>query len=348
MKRKTLLLIVVFICVVLVIFAGIVVLNRKNKEENFANNQIANTEYANEDKEENINEKEKMKKAGIPSKYYDSIVSMNGITYNAQKLIDFFYYIEYEYGEETDPLEDKEIQIVEFNENKEPIIKSITAKPSNSEYPSYEKYIITADNTKNTMLPEDQRIVTSKEYEVSNYLVETVVEPKPDGDTHIKLSLGESSWSPGENRELISICEYDLSNTNYLKEQKVDFKFNEKSDMLLDIVLEENTLENQDYGIYTFGGDVTVNINNKEYTLEEALKDKVITEKDILDQGYIDEKYRLCERLLYLDGGSAVFQYSNFSIAKYNSLDNERDLVITAGKKSLGDINDLLEASKIK
>ena len=351
MKRKTLLLIAIFICLVLVILAGIVVINRINQEANFTNNQMANVNNT----EENLSKEEKMKEAGIPKEYYNSVVTLDGITYNAQKVIDFFYYIEYGHNEEAGALEDKEIQIVEFNKNKEPVVKNIVAKPVNDEYPYYEKYIITEDNTKNTMLLEEERIVTSEEYEVYHYLIESDVTTKLDGDAHIKLYLGEGSWSMGENRKLIPICEYDLSNTDYSKEKVVDFEFNARNDMNLDIVLEKNTLENQDFGVYTFGGDVTVNIDNQEYTLEKALKNKLITEQNIVEQGYIDEKYRLCRRLVYADGGSSVCQYSNFSVAKYNSLvtkdnsfDYERDLVITFGKKDLNEINDLLEASKIK
>ena len=89
MKRKTLLLIAIFICLVLVILAGIVVINEIRQEANFTNNQIANVNNT----EENLSEEEKMKKAGIPKKYYSSIVTLDGTTYNAQKVIDFFYYI---------------------------------------------------------------------------------------------------------------------------------------------------------------------------------------------------------------------------------------------------------------
>lgn len=351
MKRKTLLLIVVFICVALIIFAGFVTIKRRNQKTNFTNNQIANVNNA----EENISEEEKMKRAGIPKEYYSSVVTLDGITYNPQKAIDFFYYIEYGYNEEVGALEDKEIQIVEINKNKEPIVKNIVAKPVNSEYPYYEKYIITEDNTQNTMLLKEERIVTSEEYDVYDYIIESDVTTKLDGNIHIRIYLGEVSWNMGENRKLIPICEYDLSNTDYSKEKVVDFEFNARNDMNLDIVLEKNTLENQDFGVYTFGGDVTVNIDNQEYTLEKALKNKIITEQNIVDQGYIDEKYRLCRRLIYADGGSSVFQYNNFSVAKYNSLvardnrfDNERDLVITFGKKDLNEIDDLLEESKIK
>ena len=59
MKRKTLLLIAIFICLVLVILAGIVVINEIRQEANFTNNQIANVNNT----EENLSEEEKMKKA---------------------------------------------------------------------------------------------------------------------------------------------------------------------------------------------------------------------------------------------------------------------------------------------
>ena len=103
MKRKTLLLIAIFICLVLVILAGIVVINRINQEANFTNNQIANVNNT----EENLSKEEKMKEAGIPKEYYNSVVTLDGITYNAQKVIDFFYYIEYGHNEEAGALEDK-------------------------------------------------------------------------------------------------------------------------------------------------------------------------------------------------------------------------------------------------
>ena len=64
------------------------------------------------------------------------------------------------------------------------------------------------------------------------------------------------------------------------------------------------------------------------YNLEDALKQKVITPNDILEQSKTDGKYGICDGDSYYDGGSMEYRYNDFTILKLNTLDGDKDLVI--------------------
>ena len=52
--------------------------------------------------------------------------------------------------------------------------------------------------------------------------------------------------------------------------------------MGVDTILEKNTLENQDFNVYTIGGDIDIVLEgDMVYTLSEALRNKVISIDDI-------------------------------------------------------------------
>lgn len=76
-------------------------------------------------------------------------------------------------------------------------------------------------------------------------------------------------------------------------------------------------------------GDVTVTIDrDMVYSLEDALKEKIITAQDILEQIKADVKYGICEDHFFSDGGSIEYIYEDFTILKYNTLDENKDLII--------------------
>ena len=90
-----------------------------------------------------------------------------------------------------------------------------------------------------------------------------------------------------------------------------------------------NQFDNIDYGLYTFGGDVIITIEqDMVYSLEDALNEKKITIQSILDQAKLDEKYGFCDASAYDDGGSIEYRYKDYTILKFNSLDGNKDLII--------------------
>ena len=120
----------------------------------------------------------------------------------------------------------------------------------------------------------------------------------------------------------IDICKYNLEESNY--KQNFVLTYNQRKDLGLKKVANEN-----DYSIYTYGGDVTITIeNDMVYKLEDALSKVIITSEDIIKQAEVDCKYGICEKRYYSDGGSVEYGYSNYTILKYNTLNGNKDLVI--------------------
>ncbi len=127
--------------------------------------------------------------------------------------------------------------------------------------------------------------------------------------------------------EIPVICEYNLDSSLY--EKTYDLTYLGRKDNGIKQIAKTNQFDNIDYGLYTLAGDVTVTIKqDMVYSLEDALKEKIISVQSILDQAKIDEKYGICETAFYSDGGSIEYRYKDYTILKLNSLDGNRDLII--------------------
>ena len=127
--------------------------------------------------------------------------------------------------------------------------------------------------------------------------------------------------------EIPVICEYNLDSSLY--EKTYDLTYLGRKDNGIKQIAKTNQFDNIDYGLYTLAGDVTVTIEqDMVYSLEDALKEKIISIQSILDQAKIDEKYGICEAAFYSDGGSIEYRYKDYTILKLNSLDGNRDLII--------------------
>ncbi len=130
-----------------------------------------------------------------------------------------------------------------------------------------------------------------------------------------------------EVTEMPVICEYNLESSSYKK--KFELTYMARKDMGIKRIAEENQFDNLDFGVYTFAGDVFITVEeNMMYSLEDALKQNVITVQDILEQTKQDEKYGICEIGYYSDGGSTEYRYPEYTILKYNTLDGNKDLII--------------------
>lgn len=123
------------------------------------------------------------------------------------------------------------------------------------------------------------------------------------------------------------IFEYNLDSSLY--EKNYDLTYLQRKDLGVNKIAEEGQFDNVDFGLYTFGGDVTVTIEqDMVYSLKDALNEKKISVESILDQAKEDEKYGFCEKQLYQDGGSIEYRYNDYTILKFNSLDGNKDLII--------------------
>lgn len=127
--------------------------------------------------------------------------------------------------------------------------------------------------------------------------------------------------------EIPVIFEYNLDSCLY--EKRYDLSYLQRKDLGIEKIAKTNQFDNIDFGLYTFGGDVTITIEqDMVYSLEDALNEKIISVQSILEQAREDAKYGICEELYYQDGGSIEYIYKDYTILKFNSLDGNRDLII--------------------
>lgn len=118
----------------------------------------------------------------------------------------------------------------------------------------------------------------------------------------------------------------DLDKPEY--EEKVNLHFYQRKDMGINQIINKDESE-FDINVYTFGGDSGIIVDgDMVYTLEDALKQNVITIDDILNQAEMDRKFGVCEVGTYIDGGSIEYMYPDYTILKYDNLDGKKDLVI--------------------
>lgn len=122
--------------------------------------------------------------------------------------------------------------------------------------------------------------------------------------------------------ELPEICKYNLDSSEY--EEKFKLHYNQRKDLGI-----KEIYDNGEYKIKTFGGDVSITMeNDMVYTLKDALNQGIITCDDIINQAKKDEKYGICSSGYYKDGGSTEYLYKEYTILKLNTLDGDKDLVI--------------------
>lgn len=150
----------------------------------------------------------------------------------------------------------------------------------------------------------------------------------------IKRQVTENIVTVYFNAELLDlteipiICKYDLDSSLYRKIYG-DLTYNQRRDLGIEQIAYKNQYDNTDYGFYTIGGDVTITVEDDMiYSLEEALKNKILKVEDIMTQAKLDEKYGICDTAYYMDDGSIEYRYKDYTILKYNTLDGNKDLFI--------------------
>ena len=137
------------------------------------------------------------------------------------------------------------------------------------------------------------------------------------------------------------IDESNLEQNNY--QQKFKLNYLQRKDLGIKTILDKNSSDKYDYSVYTFGGDVTITVeNDMVYTLEDALSQNIISIEDILEQAKIDKKYGICQAGIYKDGGSTEYLYSGYTILKYDTLDGKNDLYIGMEGQIINRLNEIL------
>lgn len=99
----------------------------------------------------------------------------------------------------------------------------------------------------------------------------------------------------------------------YNNQQSFVLKYNQRKDLGI-----KEIYDTGNYKIKTFGGDVTITIDNTEYSFIDALNQNIINGEDIINQAEMDTEKNICEKANYYDGGSIEYRYSEYTILKMN------------------------------
>lgn len=138
--------------------------------------------------------------------------------------------------------------------------------------------------------------------------------------------------------EMPLICEYNLGSSNYTKQFELNYMPRK------DLGIKE-IYDNGDYKLKTFAGDVTVCIEqDMVFSLEDAISNNVLTCEQIIEQAKMDERYGICQKGYYYDGGSTEYCYygdgsNQYTVLKLNTLEGKKDLVIGFAGPILNEYN---------
>ncbi len=117
----------------------------------------------------------------------------------------------------------------------------------------------------------------------------------------------------------------------YDKHPQIDTKINK--------VLDKSETNKYDYNIYSYDGSVNILINGEEISLRNALLENRITMDEIIVKANIDLKAKKITGATYKDGGSSVYNYENYTIIKYHTLEGKRDVYIGPKGITINDFN---------
>ncbi len=97
--------------------------------------------------------------------------------------------------------------------------------------------------------------------------------------------------------------------------------------------------DKQDFNLYYYGlEEVTVKVNGKTMSLEEALRSGKVTLQGIVAKANKDLDAKKIKGDTYKDGGSIIYQYDTYTIIKCHTLNGNRDVYIGIEGMSLNDV----------
>lgn len=94
------------------------------------------------------------------------------------------------------------------------------------------------------------------------------------------------------------------------------------------IVLLKDKGPDQDYALYSYEGDVHIEIEGEKMPLKEALDKGKITMDQVLEEARGDFDQEELVGYAYSDGGTQAFPYKDYSIIKFHTLEGKRDAYI--------------------
>ncbi len=188
----------------------------------------------------------------------------------------------------------------------------------------------------------------------ANYIIVEPNENEEERKSADKISIGL-----GENNDVVYMVGTNVKITydgtimeSYpaqVKATKIELKSTENFEILfydkhpmesykIYTILDKTETDKYDYTIYGYDGSVNIRIDDKDYSLKEALLENKITMEEIISKANQDEKDGKIKADMYKDGGSMEYHYENYTIIKCHTLDGNRDVYIGTKDLKLNDV----------
>lgn len=196
-----------------------------------------------------------------------------------------------------------EIRIVQYTIEGQPILTNLEYKDN--------KFILKIDSRRDGYASEEDKKITTKEYDATKYKLVKGNIPNVVTDLKTYYSLDLKGV---ETDETVSVCSYatikEISNGKF----QIEFNKNLGNEDITK-VLEKGENDKYDYNIYSYKGIVNIIIDGEKMSLRDALINNKITIEEILEKAYKDVKEnKTIFGGVYLDGGSSFYIYNDYSI----------------------------------
>ena len=108
-----------------------------------------------------------------------------------------------------------------------------------------------------------------------------------------------------------------------------------------EIIISKNEVKGVDYNVYSFEGNVAVNLNSNSTELTEnsiSLRDALLQDKITMEEIIEKANKDFPDVVSYDDGGSIEYHYDNYTIIKLNKLNGNKDVYIGTKEMTIHDL----------
>lgn len=147
----------------------------------------------------------------------------------------------------------------------------------------------------------------------------------------------------GGDLDQVSIAYYN-KNTKIINDYEFNYLLDVKKskDRRKQKITVKDLSKKYDYDIYYYGLDsITIQINNENIDLRQALMENKVTMEEIIEQADKDSKNEVISSDQYKDGGTMIYLYDTYTIVKSHSLDGNRDVYIGVPEMRLDDVREI-------
>lgn len=120
--------------------------------------------------------------------------------------------------------------------------------------------------------------------------------------------------------------ENDIGKSNM--KNSFDLIYEREDNLNINKIIGRGEVQEYNYNIYTFGGNVKIKIDNEIIDIKQALIEKRIKIEDIINQCIKYEEENNLDAMIYYDGGSRLYQNKEYWILKCHNEDGNRDVYI--------------------